>query len=310
VVTTAQPLRRGWRYWLRLLAFFVLTLVTALFGLPFLLGVLTMFGLTHPPCWYGSDPGQAGMPYEAVRFPSTNNIIQEGYFIPGTERATVIVVPTFNKGRGGELYYARVFHDAGFNVLTMNARVCTSQGWISLGYQEVADVRAAYAYLQTRSDVDPTRVGLHGFSSAGATSIMAAAQMPEIRAVSAEGGYHDYAAVLELNQSSNFVIRLYQYGAALTYRLVTGDDVQILAPINMLDKLAPRSLLLVYGSREVSLPGARLMLARALASDVPAALWVIDGADHGGYLEVAPAAFVERVVGFHRRALLDEPNKE
>jgi acetyl esterase/lipase len=128
--------------------------------------------------------------------------------------------------------------------------------------------------------------------------------MPEIRSVSAEGGYHDYPTALGLGNVSNILIQIYQFGAVSAYRLVTGDDVHVLSPISVIDKIAPRPLLLVYGSLEVSLPGARAMLEHAQETGVQADLWVVDGADHGQYLAVAPQEFVRRVVGFHQAALL------
>lgn len=297
------------RYWMRLLRLTLVALVGMLFFLPFLLGLLTIWGLTHPPCSPGRDPSAFNPAYEDIAFSSTKGLRLTGYFIPGANTATIIIVPTFASGRGGGYDYARVFNQAGFNVLMFDGRVCTAQGWISLGYQEVEDVEAAYRYLETRGDIDLTRIGLHGFSSAEATAIMAAAQMPEIRSISVEGGYHDYADTLGLNDGSdNLLIRLYQFGVAGGYRVITGDDIRVLSPISVIDRLPPRPLLLIYGDREVSLPGAKLMLDKALATGVQAELWIVPGADHGDYLAVAPDEYVQRVIAFHRVALLDERN--
>ncbi len=299
---------RSRRYWLRLAVFFGISLIVGLALVPFMLGVLSMWGITHPPCNIGGDPSGFNPAYESVSFTSTNGLQQQGYFIPGTNGATIIVVPAFANGRGAELHYAEVFNQAGFNVMTLNSRVCTSQGRISLGYRETEDVQAAYAYLETREDVDLARVGLHGFSSAGATSMMAAAQMPEIVSVSAEGGYHDYPAVMGIGQGGSFFEELYKQGAYRSYGWITGEDIHNLSPISMIDGLAGRHLLLIYGNLEVSLPGARQMLERALAAGVDADLWVVEGAGHGGYLGLEPEEFPRRVVGFHETALLvDKP---
>ncbi len=292
-------------YWLRLLRLFLVALVFALVVSPFILGVMSTWGLTHVPCYMGGSPGDLGMAFEPVSFPSAHGIRQQGFFVPGTNGATIIVVPAFNGGRGAQLRDVQVFHNAGFNVLTFNSRSCTAQGWISLGYQEVEDVQAAYDYLKTRPDADPSRVGLHGFSSAGATSLMAMPHMPTIRSVSAEGGYHNYPAMLGFGQADNFLDALYQFGVVVAYRLLTGADIHNLNPLDAIGKIGPRPVLLIYGSREVSLPGARLMLERALANGVKAELWVVQGAGHGDYLTIAPDEFVKRVVGFHQAALVE-----
>lgn len=290
------------KYWLRLVGFFIAALIIVLCIVPFFSGAAFMWYLTHPRCGVGSTPADFGYTYEDIRFSASRGLTLDGYFIPGDNGATVIVVPTYGNGRGGDLHYADVFHRAGFNVLTYNSPVCAGYGKHTLGYEEAKDVRGAYEYLQTRTDVDTERMSLHGFSAGGAASLMAMAQIPEIRAVSAEGGYHDYATEMGLGQTTNWFDTLYTWGIAVTYKLVTGYSVYDLSPYNIIDQIAPRPILLIYGSREVTLPGARLMLDRAGSN---AELWVVQGAGHGQYLQVARDEFERRVVEFHRKALLD-----
>ncbi len=293
------------RYWLRLVILILIAMVGTAMVVPFVKGYSAIWGLTHPgTCNAGSDPSGFNPKFEDVSFTSTNGLTLKAYFIPGTNGATIIMPPAYADGRGAEMDVAKVFNQAGFTVFTLDSRACTAHGWISLGYQEVEDVQAAYQYLKSRPDVDATKVGLHGFSSAGATAMMSAERMPEIRSVSAEGGYADYATTLGLGQDFDFLTQLYQFGVVVGYRVVTGDDIHILSPINNIDKIAPRPLLLVYGSLEVSLPGARDMLAKAQADGIQADLWVVNGADHGQYLLVAPDEFAKRLVGFHEAALL------
>jgi pimeloyl-ACP methyl ester carboxylesterase len=308
MATAAASMKRHpRRYWFRLIRLFVVALVGALFVLPTGLGALSSWALTHPVCNMGATAAEHGFErYEEVTFPSTRGIVQQGYFFPGDNGATIIVVPAYSNGRGAEPHYANMFQQAGFNVLTLNSRACTPRILHSLGYQEVEDIEAAYAYLITRSDVDPDRISLHGFSSAGATSLMAAARIPQIRSVTAEGGYHDFEAMLGLKSSLDFFARLYALGAAATYRLVTGDGIGVLNPLEAIGHFGSRPVLLTYGSEEISLPGARLMLEYALQNGVDAELWVVEGAGHGNYLSIAGEEYVQRIVGFHRRALLGE----
>ncbi len=208
-------LRLRRRYWLRLLRIFIIGLVATLVITPFSLGFITVWGLTHPACMAGSDPGWFNPKFEDISFTSANGLQQQGYFIPGTNSATIIIAPAYAGSRGSELDVAQVYNNAGFSVFTLNSRACTDHKWISLGYQEVEDIQAAYRYLQTRPDVDPTRVGLQGFSSAGATVMMSAERMPEIRSVVAMGGYHDYPTALGLGAVDNFFIQIFQFGAVV-----------------------------------------------------------------------------------------------
>lgn len=297
--------RRTRSYWLRLFTFAGVTLVVGLVGIPYLLGVFSFYILTHPACAMGGDPGYFNPAFEFVRFTSADGVEQSGYFIPGTNGATILQVPAYGGGRGAELHYSEVFNQLGYSVLTLSSRVCAGRSYMSLGYQEVADVVAAFAYLQTRPDVDPERVGLWGFSSAGATAMMALPRLSQVRSAAAAGGYHDFAATMQLSDAPNFVLALYHAGATGAYRLITGEDVQVLSPIGAIDQFGSRPLLLVYGSLEVSLDGAEQMLQRAREKGISAELWIVPGADHGNYLSVAREAFFERVGAFYRTTLLD-----
>ena len=168
---------------------------------------------------------------------------------------------------------------------------------------EVAD---ALDYVQVREDVDPNRIGILGFSSGGATAIMATARFPTLRAVVAEGGYGNFVEnALGTGSSSNRAIAYfetnYRWSTKLTYRLVTGMDINQLSPVDVIGNIAPRPILLIYGSQEVSLPGGRRQKA---ATGDNAKLWIVEGAGHGNYVDVASAEYERRVVTFFDEALL------
>ena len=291
------------RYWLRLLALTVFALAAALVLLPVGLGARLMWGLTHPACAVSGDPGQYDLAFEDVVFQSPRGYELRGFFMPGDNGGVVILVPAYANDRGGDLADAAILNRAGFSVLTFDSPVCAGASVHSLGVAEADDAIAAYDYLRTRIDVDPDRVSIGGFSSAGSTSLFAAARLPALRAVHAKGGYHNLADQLGLGRESGPLHRLITLGAELGYRLTTGLDVRVLSPLAIIDQIQPRPILLIYGSREVSLPGARQMFERAHAAGGDVALYVVEGASHGDYQAIAGAAYEQRLVAFHRAAL-------
>ena len=281
-------------------------IVLAVLGIPACLGFVTTYALLHPPCSASAaTPGDYGHAWEDITLTAraTGDSIA-GYFIPGSNGAAIIIPPPYAGGRGSRLHEADVLVRHGYAVLTYDSRRCAGMGALSLGYQEVDEVADALDYLRGRDDVDPGRIGLLGFSSAGATSIMAAARLPEIRAVVAEGGYGDLAGgQIGIGDSGdNPLTALYKHTIALSYRLITGDSIDQLSPIDVIGQIAPRPILLIYGSRETSLPGAREQQG---AAGPNAALWVVEGAGHGNYLETAPDEYEARVIAFFDAALLD-----
>jgi dipeptidyl aminopeptidase/acylaminoacyl peptidase len=276
----------------------IITLVLV-FLAPFIAGVIFIRALTTNGCGGAGDPATFNLPFEDVSFPSSEFKTDiKAFFIPGDNGVTLIIPPGYTSGRGNLLHELAVLYKHGYGALTFESRSCMGQ-YISLGYAEVTEVGDALAYLATRPDVDMDKLAIHGFSSAGATSLMAAARYPNLRAVVAEGGYHDFEVSLHdtsQEQGWSFLGAIFEAGAKLSYRLTTGHDMSVLSPVSAIGKIAPRPVLLIYGTDEPSLPGARLELA---AAGENAELWEVPGATHGSYWYTAPQEFEQRVVAFY-----------
>ncbi len=289
-----SPERR--RRIIRIFGIFAVTLVVLLAILPPLLGFLTTWVVTHAPCGGGSVPSTAGMTdYEAISFYSpTLNKHVSGYFVHGTNGVTIILPPALASGAGYWRQDYVVLNRFGYNLLNYEGRDCVGATG-TLGYAEVDQVGDVLNYLATRPDVDMNRLGIQGFSAAGATSIMSAARYIHLKGVVAMGGYHDFGATLDVEAQGSWYGALYAAGARAGYRLATGLDMDVLKPVSVINQIAPRPILLIYGTREPSLPGAFLQ-QKAAGSN--AELWVVEGAGHGTYWDMGAEAFEERVIPF------------
>jgi pimeloyl-ACP methyl ester carboxylesterase len=269
-------------------------------------GFVLTYTLLNPPCSdNGQTPGDYGYCWEDVTLQARAGGSFLGYFIPGSNGAAIIIPPPYGGGRGSRLQEGDVLARYGYAVFSFESRRCADMGALSLGDQETSEVQDALDYLHARPDVDPDRIGILGFSSAGATAVMAAARFPDIRAVAAEGGYGDLAeGAIGLGTGGvNPLERIFKASLAVSYRVISGTDIGRLSPEDVIGSIAPRPILLIYGSRERSLGGARRQLA---AAGENAQLWVVEGAGHGDYLTVAPEEYEQRVVTFFDKALFGE----
>lgn len=298
----------------------VVAILSVLVVLPTAAGGIFIATLTAPACGGAGDPHAYTMAYEDVILPAPSiNGELHAYFIPAAEgeaaaKGTIIAVPTGAAGQADRLHELRFFQAAGYNLFAYQSRTCAAGVVNSLGYLEVDQVGDALAYLETRGDVDMTRIGIHGFSAGGSTAIMAAARYPQIAAVVAQGGYHDFWDEVSTNTSALWDGRvpvigdLFRLGAKLGYRVITGVDVEALAPIESIRQIAPRSVLLIYGTDEPGITGARAM-AEASPESSSIDLWEIPGAHHGDYVGIAgEQVYAERVNAFWDRALGNHPN--
>jgi uncharacterized protein len=286
---------------LRILRLFVVITAFLLAFVPFALGFLTIWLVTHTPCGGQGLPSDHGMPdYEPVTFYSdTLGGDVRGFFVRGSNGATIIIPPALGSGAGSWMAEYVVLNQHGYNLFNYEAPNCLGQV-NTLGYREGIAVGDALNYLATRPDVDMRKIGIHGFSAGGAASIMAAARYPQIQAVIAMGGYHDFAATLVEQSGTDWYAPLYQAGARVSYRLATGLDISVLSPISVIDQVAPRPIQLIYGTREPALSGA---YRQQSAAGDNADLWVITDATHGTYLAHMPESFALRVVSFLDAAL-------
>lgn len=294
------------KYWLRLTVFFLVSLTIALLGTPLVLGALSMVGLLYVPCSQtAATPADYGYQPQTVTLPARAGGHFKGYFIPGSNGAAIIMPPHYSSGRSVRLPEMDILARRGYAIFMFESRRCAGMGPLSLGYSEVDEVADALDYLLSRDDVDPHRIGIYGFSSAGATAIMAAARLPQLKAVVAEGGYGDFVdnALGQHNGEGliAYFLPLFRWSSRQTYRWVTGVEIDNLSPVSVINQIAPRPILLVYGSTEVSLPGGRRQKEAAGSN---ASLWVVAGAGHGNYLSVAGAEYEGRIVSFFNQALL------
>jgi pimeloyl-ACP methyl ester carboxylesterase len=281
---------------LYILRLFVVTVIFALLFVPFLAGFATTWLFTHTPCNPGAPPDVMDMEnFEAVSFhsPILNGELQ-GYFVHGTNGVTIIIPPALGSGAGSWMQEHAVLNEQGYNLFSYDARNCLGYA-NSLGYLEAIEVRDALDYLATRADVDMDRIGIQGFSAGGAASIMATARYPEIRAVIAMGGYHDFSDAVNAYSSAEWFAPIYTLGANIGYRLATGLPLTVLSPLSVIGDIAPRPVLLIYGSTEVSLSGAYRQLE---AANDHADLLVIENGTHGTYWIHAPELYTERVIRF------------
>ncbi|MCB0457859.1 MAG: alpha/beta fold hydrolase, partial [Flavobacteriaceae bacterium] len=83
---------------------------------------------------------------------------------------------------------ADLFKEMGYDVLLYDARACgESEGEIvSLGYYEKEDLIAAVNYLK---GIGKKEIAVYGFSQGGATAIMAASGIPDLKCIISEATF-------------------------------------------------------------------------------------------------------------------------
>jgi dipeptidyl aminopeptidase/acylaminoacyl peptidase len=173
----------------------------------------------------------------------------------------------------------------------------------TIGYEERLDVHGAVDLLLERG-LGP--VGIFGMSMGGATAILAAAEDPRIAAVVADSPY----ARLRWAVQQSATLRGYPailaptiaYLGCLTTSLHLRYRMRAFDPVEVVDRIAPRPLLLIHGTEDEIVPVASAHALFASAGE-PKELWLVEGLKHCRALEEANETFKTRVLGFFDRWL-------
>lgn len=243
--------------------------------------------------------------WEDVTFESSDGLKIAAWFIPAQteakDGATVILVHGLSANRGEMLARGAILSRNGYHTLLIDTRNHgDSDGMATtLGALEVNDVRGAMAYLDTRSEINPEKIGILGHSAGGATAISAAARIPELRAVVSESAYSSVAdmavpVVTALTGRSPFP----SVGVVLWFiDQETGAPVSAVSPATDVAKIAPRGILVIHGEKDdlIDLGHEERIFS---AAGEPKELYLIANAGHIDIVEADPVEYERRVVKF------------
>lgn len=258
-----------------------------------------------------ADPAALGLEFEDVEIAAADGSALRGWLVPGPEKARAAVVGVHGGGgdRRSYLGLAPDLRAAGYTVLLFD---CREQGVSDgtgrgpgLGVRESEDVRSAVAWLAERRGRGP--IAVLGRSQGASAAILAAASEPRIAAVVAESGATSLTDLLAaqpmLGRLPRGLVRLvarvtlFRVGAPWAVIEQLGPS-----PIDLVDRLAPRPLLLIHGSADDTVPvdHAKRLFARAGEGKE---LWIVEGAGHRALANAAPTEYRERVLAFLARSL-------
>jgi pimeloyl-ACP methyl ester carboxylesterase len=241
---------------------------------------------------------------DKLRIQTSTGASLEGRLFHGPSRATVVLSHGYGGTQDEVLPVADALHRAGFTIFTYDLRGCGgSTGEITFGAREQDDLASVVDELARRPDVDADRIGAFGFSMGGATTILAAAKEPRIKAVAADSAWTNAKSWLRPSLASVFLHprdRFTTLSVAVLERRL-GIDLDDLRPVDAIGGL-DRPVLLIHGSADdVILPrDSEGLLA---AAGPRAELWRVAGAGHGATLQRGGASTMPRLASFFERTL-------
>ena len=256
-------------------------------------------------------PSDLGLGFEAITLDGADGITLAAWSIPAERpRGTAVLVHGFRSTRNEMLDHAPYLHAAGFDVLLYDTRACGQSGgrYSTLGWREQADLRAVIDQVASRSEGRPLVVMAHSLGAA--TAILEGVDDDRVAAFILEAPFTAIEDVVDrgFRHFTRPHLPAFPF-APLTVRLaeaLIGQHRSAVRPIDVVDRLAPRPVLLVTGDRDafVTPDDARRLAERAGRT---CTWWLIPDAGHPGSdrdpFQVASAAYQARVRAFLEIAL-------
>jgi len=269
--------------------------------------------LVHPPRGRQElTEEETGRPVERVQFQSTDGVDLVGWFVPGDGSGATIAT-SHGLGTNGPRMYPDVafLNRAGYNIFVLDHRAHNQSGGraSTLGPREVRDLRGAVAYLQSRPDVDPERIGAIGCSMGSAISIGAAAEDPAIQAVVAEAVYADMKDLWDRFGYGGIRDTSIHWTWGPLLRLATwvwsGERVAAFKPVELIGQISPRPVFVIhseYDNGACTVADAERLYQ---AANEPKELWIVPGAGHCSAHYYQTEEYERRVLAFFDQALRD-----
>jgi uncharacterized protein len=289
--------RRTWRYARR-----ALLAVGGLAALYFVMVPLSVsYVFTHVARGFVPAP-ELGTAYEEVSFTTSDGLELEGWYIPSKNRAAVIAFP----GRSGSQRPARMLARHGYGVLLFDRRgEGESEGDPNIfGWKGDRDIRAAVAFLGSRPDVDPGRIGAIGLSVGGEMLIEAGAKSDGPAAIVSDGaGIRSIREALAIPGTRKMLEATIAHAIVTPATALFSNDLPPASLEALSEKIAPTPVFFIY-----AVPGqggeAELTETFYEAAQEPKEIWLVPGAGHTGGIEAQPEEYERRVVGFFDDTLL------
>ena len=274
-----------------------------------------LFGLGWQASSHAIHPAQGAYEWTAEDYPelvaeevsveSPTGATLAGRFYKGETPATVVLLHGYGGNQDEVLPLADHLRAGGYSVFTYDQRGCgRSTGEVTFGAREQDDLISVVDYLASRPDVDAEKLGAFGFSMGGATAIMTAAREPRIKALVGDSAWSEARAWLRPSVKAVFT-RPRDRFTALSLELAelrTGTDLDDLRPVDVVDRISPRPILLVHGTAD-DVVAAHEAERNHDAAKEPKKLELVPGAAHGDTITPDGAALRGEVRTFFDQTL-------
>ena len=257
-------------------------------------------------------PADVGMDYRDVQVTTSDGLRLAGWWTPSKNGAAVIVQHGYKTNRSTQLLeIAATLARGGYGVLlsSLRAHDLNDGRVISFGLEEMKDLSAWLAFIQTLEGVDPSQIGIFGNSLGGSLAIQLAAQTQSIKAIVTHSAVASVRSTVETSIAYFTGLPPFPFTPMILFWVeqdwaMKPDLLDFTVWIAALDS---QPILLMQGGADVVVASESGQLLYDAARE-PKELWFEPDLGHVDFQRERSQEFSDRVVGFFNRHLLNPEN--
>jgi pimeloyl-ACP methyl ester carboxylesterase len=257
----------------------------------------------------GTCSRQGAPPGDAVQ--AADGVSLAGWYIPagngsGPTDPTVVIVHGWGSNKSDMLDRAAILHDR-YNLLLVDLRNHGQSGEAATtqGVREARDLRAMIDWLE--GSKGPQSIAVLGVSMGGATAVAEADRDARVDALIIESTHATLANAAQARlEVAGYPLAMPGSWAILLGSLMrTGEDVSSADPVQGVERLDDRPLLLIHGAGDAAAgpTAADDLYAAATEAGSPTELQVCPAGGHGDSDKACPEEYPGWVLGFLERVL-------
>lgn len=246
-------------------------------------------------------PKDYGLKYDLVRLTNTDGSALAGWFVPGQNEKTVILMHGASSTKVNLLEHAAFLHDAGYNTFLLDAHGHGDSGGKNMeyGWNAANDVGTVIDWLQKQPDVHDEKIALLGLSMGAEGALSAAAADLRVQVVVAEGaGVHAFGEARALSGDS-WLSYPFDWLMFKTMDLFSDDPAPIAIP-DAMKMIQPRKVLLISSENANE---RKLNPLYARLGGKTTSYWALDDTPHIGGLSKHPGDYKKKIITFYNAAL-------
>lgn len=235
---------------------------------------------------------------ENINFKTVDGKTIKGWYSKTSDFSkAIILLHGYKSNRLEMLPKADLFKELGYDVLIYDARACgESEGEIvSLGYYEKKDLNAAVNYLK---GIGKSEIAVYGFSQGGATAIMAASGIPDLKCLISEATFDN----LENAIDNRFRKYLFVPGYIGTIFMkpeaekILGISIEKIQPVKEISKI--KIPIFIIGAENDSRTLVENTMNLYNAANEPKELWIAPDSEHENIYTTNPEEYKIKVKEF------------